>query len=449
MAVYVNPLDGPAGTAVAAGNGGGDPWSSVTANTAVYTAAQAHTPPTSALGPATAVFLIRNVPAGTQQVKTRSYFFIPAQQAAAVDIVLTRVYTSAAVAAGILARGFHTAATRRFVLQTRGSGGYVEAYLSPQGGGWLAGWYRAELDVRSGTSPTTGAARMRIFAGESTEPLVDSGWVTGIDTAGTLAALQDARHGLVDATFVDSLGVRTGADATDDPWPTNNPPTVTLPGPLVVTAGQPWSLPAVVTDDGTIASTTWQVTRTSPDGTVEVTSGLSGTTTATLAGDGTTTQPGTVLTATLTATDDDGASTTATTEVRVPTAGRVTTLGGAGTGDPWTVVGTALSTGAAMGDDDPTTGARSPQDDPATTTWRLTPVAPRTSLQVALTVSADQPLTGATAALLVAGVQVAQAALAAGTTPGQVVLTVPDPVATIGTDPARWADMALRLTVEP
>ncbi len=449
-----NPLDGTPGTTVTAGNGGGDAWSTVVGGAMVYVASPTWSGPAAAVASTdTAGYLLRQVQ-NTGPVRAVGYVRVPVRLAATADVVLCRAYTaggSSVVGAGVLLRGAGSAAPC-LVLQTRGSGGYVERWTSATVP-WDT-WLRVELDTDPGTSPTTGSARLRWYLADSPVPTGDSGLVAGIDTAGTAGGYSDVRHGTVAGVVIDHVGVRDGTDAADAaPWPSNTAPTVTLPAAATVAAGTGWSLTAVAADDGAVVSHAWDVQRLDRTGTTAVSQGLTGTTGPTLAGDGTTTVPGSVLQVTCTVTDDGGLTGTSTTEVRVPTTGPGTVLATDGTGDPgWTVVGDAPSTGAALGDDDPTTKVLSPQVTTAvstTRTWRLTPTMPREQVRlVAGQVTPTVPSGDQVTVELLRGTTVLATQTTTPTAPADVVLTVADALTTVGTDPPAWSDLSVRVTVQ-
>ncbi len=450
MTTYRNPLDGTPGTAVTAGNGGGDPWSTVVGGAMVYLSSPVWSGPAAAVGSAdTTGYLLRQV-AQPGRVRAVGYVRIPAPISQTADVSLVRAYYAANVSAGVQLVGA-SGATPRLVLQTRGSGSYTDR--------WTSGtipwdtWVRVELDIDPGASPTTGAARLRWYLGDDATPQGDSTLITGIDTAGTEGRLQDVRHGTVAGVVIDHVGVRAGTDALDDaPWPSNVPPSLTLSAAQTTAAGDGWTVTALATDDGAISSYAWAVQRLDSTGTTEVTTGLAGQGAATLTGDTTTTTAGSVLLVTCTVTDDGALTAAATTEVRVPAPSPVGPLGTDGTGDPgWTVVGDAPSTGVALADGDPATKAMSPEVDPGGSTartWRVAPMTQRQTLRLtAGGVATTAPLTGTVTVALLRGTTILATQTTAVTTPGDVVLDLPDAMTTIGSTPDAWSDLSVRVTV--
>lgn len=291
-------------------------------------------------------------------VLLRFKFF--ATSAISVDTFLAWVIqnTSSAAARALINSASHLRLT------TTGSGSSVTRWTDTS---TITGaWFRVELLVTAGTSPTTGTARLALYSDDSTAPLADSGLISGIDTAGSLGAFTGARFYAISALGTRDWGMTDGVDAVWGAWPANKAPTVVMPSAQVVTTGGTWSLTPTISDDGTIASSTWTVTKATPTSVSTLSSGLTGASSATLSGDATTTAiPGSVLTATITVTDDGGLSTTASTEIRVPVvpSAGVATLRPlavpAVTTGTWTLVGSATTDGAALADESAATYVQS------------------------------------------------------------------------------------------
>ncbi|MCL2453772.1 MAG: hypothetical protein FWD18_00490 [Micrococcales bacterium] len=449
MASWRNPLDGPDGTTVTAANGGGQAWSSVTGGTMVYTTSRAFRGPGCATATSETIgYLIRNLSgSASPRADMVAYVWLSTTPLASTqDVPVLRTYTSAGIAAALVLRGM-SSNNPKIVLSTRGSGSNVDRWTStpniPRGT-----WVRVELNTEAGTSPTTGAARARMYAGDDTTPIADSGLVTGVDTAGSSGIVQDARAGMSSGVWVDHIGIRDGADATGSPWPSAVAPTVALPGLTVVAPGAPWSTVATVGTDGSIASTAWTVTRVSADGVTDVTSQTTGQGTLTL-GSTAPTVGGVRLDVSVVVTDGDGLTGTATTTVHVPTGANLRPLAVDGQGDPWSILGGAATQGQALGDGSTQTGVRSP-DVPAgassTRRWPLQPATPRDALDITvggLSTSAGD-LTVTAQLWAPRGVLVAtKSGQASGST---LSLSVPDAATTIGTDPTAWADMWVAVT---
>lgn len=81
-------------------------------------------------------------------------------------------------------------------------------------------WVRAEILVEQGTDTTNGRARAAIFANNSTTPLAESGWVTGLNLGAGTNTMAHIRFGKMGAgsnatgVYMDDLEIRTGADYT-------------------------------------------------------------------------------------------------------------------------------------------------------------------------------------------------------------------------------------------
>lgn len=81
-------------------------------------------------------------------------------------------------------------------------------------------WIRAEILFEQGTTSSNGRARAAIFAGESTTPLADSGWVSGLNLGAGTNPMAHVRFGKIgagsnaDGVYIDDLALRTGTDYT-------------------------------------------------------------------------------------------------------------------------------------------------------------------------------------------------------------------------------------------
>lgn len=240
---------------------------------------------------------------------------------------------------------------------------------------------RVEYHLISGTGNAT--LELSYFLGDSTTPVQSYSTTTGtLAPAGGFGDVQVGQWGSGNysgGVKIDDVLLRTGVDSTGLPGPYSNiAPSVTMPSNQTVSASASVSLTATDSDsDGTISTRAWSF--------VYPTSGaptLSGASTATATF--TAGSAGSLYILQYTATDNGGASTSGTVEVRVPsTATTITTLPArAGTGDSgWSVVGGSSTEGDALGDSNSSTGV----DSPAMTgtqskrRWRLAPMAARTS----------------------------------------------------------------------
>lgn len=81
-------------------------------------------------------------------------------------------------------------------------------------------WIRAEILVEQGTDSTNGRARAAIFDNNSTTPIAESGWVTGLNLGAGTNPMAHVRFGKMGAgsnatgVYMDDLEIRTGADYT-------------------------------------------------------------------------------------------------------------------------------------------------------------------------------------------------------------------------------------------
>lgn len=79
-------------------------------------------------------------------------------------------------------------------------------------------WVRAELLLEQGTTTTNGRARAALYLGDSPTPLVDSGWLEGLNLRAGTWDIARARFGkgntgsLVTDVFMDTLAVDTDID---------------------------------------------------------------------------------------------------------------------------------------------------------------------------------------------------------------------------------------------
>lgn len=256
----------------------------------------------------------------------------------------------------------------------------------------LAQLVRLELLTIAGTSSTTGQVRAAYYLGDSTTPVWDSGLLTGQNIAGTDGALGELRFGINGAPptdiFIDDVGAKTGVDAVWGAWPVvNNPPTVSPIANQTVAASTSCGITISASDtDGTIASYLTTVTRyTSGAAPASVT--VTGSTTASPTW--TSGAAGSLDVATVTVTDNGGAtSTPVTTEVRVLTTNSTVKFlrGYSSSNGTWTVNGSVASAGEGLNDALDTTYVESPAVD-GTSVWterlRCEPMSPRTGLTVA------------------------------------------------------------------
>lgn len=176
---------------------------------------------------------------------------------------------------------------------------------------------------------------------------------------------------------VDDLQIDDGR-VSELPGITNTPPTVTLTGNQNVAAGGTATATATASDsDGSIASYAWTVlaAKSTSNPTLSTASTATVSFTAPAAGN--------LVTLQCVVTDNSGAATTVTTEVRVPTASDATALAmDDGTNSAWTKTGGVATKGGSLADSSDTTGSQSPSYSSTETEerHRLQPMTTRTTL---------------------------------------------------------------------
>lgn len=345
MAIILNSFDGgTSGIAVStanSGGGSGTAFSSV-AGVSFSSGAAVHGPMGAITGPAGTSRYVRHDLTGATAVLARGYFRLAPSTNA--DTNPLRLGLSTGSVSAVWLGGANTG--RLQLMQ--GSG----AATSPAGLLTLGTLYRHELYCKPGSGD--GEIRLAVYEGNATTPVWDSGLIGGR----TINPLTYAYYGNYATTGAavefDSVGAKTDADAVWGAWPVANPaPTLTLTGPQNVTAGAAVQATASATDDGSIASYAWSVVQPST-----VTPTLTGASTASVA----LTAPaaGNLVTLRCVVTDNLGAQTTKTTEVRVRTADQILRpYPLPGTGAAWTRTG-GTSDGGAVADSDDGTYLQSP-----------------------------------------------------------------------------------------
>lgn len=353
MSTLNNTFEGGTNTAVVtSGNSGGasgDAFTAVETNV-VFSSVRAAHGSLSALiaNPGVATATMRWALTTAATVAARSYIYLSALTAADLDFIrLSHVGDTSAV----FARGIGDGRLRLTILGAAVP--WTSTNTIP-----INQWVRIELRVTAGTSTTTGTARLAYYLGDSTTPVEDSGVITGLNTAGGTAGFINARIGKANGASytgninTDDPAVYTDADAPGFVGPVANAaPVVTASANQNVAAGATASMTFTATDsDGTIASRS-----TTFDYPTSGAPALTGGTTATpsfTAG-----AAGSLYIVKQTVTDNQGASSSATTEIRVPDSNAtdlglplpIAAVGG------FTRVGSAANDGAALNDTDDTT----------------------------------------------------------------------------------------------
>ncbi len=280
-------------------------------------------------------------------------------------------------------------------------------------------WYRILIEI---SNYTTGAYTISVFDNLSTTPL---NTVTGTNAAFagiSYSVLQIGQGAVLPVDVTVDADYVVFDDTTSIGVPSNTPPTVTLSAAQNVAAGSSVNVSATATDpDGSIASYAWTVdycSTTSPTLTGASTSAVSLVAPA----------AGNLVVLKCVVTDNNGAATTAFTEVRVTKAGTLTVLpDDAGKGytvvnGTYTVFGSSPNMSAALRDADATTGARSATvtSTPAEARYRLEPGGTRSSIDVTLG-GVDKDDAGA----LTASMKVYNGGTLIGTYPVGTITTTP------------------------
>lgn len=276
-------------------------------------------------------------------------------------------------------------------LQSQGSGGSLTTQATDTANIPTGQWVRFELYAEAGTSPTTGKARLAIYALDSTTPLYDTGLISGIDTAGSSGLFVQSRQN-VNTTFnVDDLGTKTATDAVWGPWLSNTAPTVAV-SPLIQSpaAASAFAATATPTDDGSITAYAWSVVAAKSTASPSLTGGTTANVSGTAGAAGSLTTLQCIVT-------DDGALTSppAELEIRVPVAGSADAvplaLDGTSKVGTWTKVGAPATDGAVLADaSDATyleTGALSATEQSVSLRWQ--PSAARTTMTKTLRLWTD------------------------------------------------------------
>lgn len=357
MSIYATPLEGTNGATVTTTNHGGTTLDTV-AGTLVYTNTRASHGSTGVVATATGR-LAYNLAPGTTKAKIRAYLN-SARAVTSGDFIVGFFYVPGS---GLKAAQLIINSANKFRIQTWDEAGVLTARWSGASNGTgqtsstitapVNDSFRCELyaDI------TAGEVWAAVFDGDSTTPLETSGTITGLDLRGTELTsgnLAVTIPGTVSDVAVDDFAVYDGSDATKTANPVGNTaPSVTMPAPANVTAGQTVTLTAIPTDpDGTVASRVWTVL--SSTGT---TPALTNATTDTVSF--TAPPAGTILRLQYAATDNGGATGTGTVEVRVLVPGgtnyRPAAQNAVATVGTWSIVGGSANDGAALADDNAST----------------------------------------------------------------------------------------------
>lgn len=253
-----------------------------------------------------------------------------------------------------------------------------------------ATWLRVEGSITNGVA-TTGTMKVDWYVGDSLTPISGlSANLTaqnfGTANIGRVRYGRTAAFGTWASFYMDALAFADGTTTYIGPQ-VNAAPTVTLTANQNVAAGATVNASATASDtDGTIASYLWTV-----DYSSATAPSLSGSTTANVSF--TAPVAGNLVVLKCVVTDNAGATASATTEVRVPTAASPITIlpddagkGYTTGGSAFTVYGGAANPSAALSDASNTTGIESAAVSATTqfTSHRLVPMGSRASFEVTL-----------------------------------------------------------------
>jgi len=217
MTVYQNTFEGGTdSTAVTTANSGGasgDAFNAATAGIS-YSTTRAHEGTHSGMftTDAATTYLAWYPGANTNFAARAYYYFTEANSGG--EFHLTGLYEA----------GGNSALIFRLT-----SGNVLRVYknIAPTSNSWaptttmpVGSWIRTELLVEQGTTSSNGRVRAAIFSGNSTTPLAESGWVTGLNLGAGTNTLAHVRFGKMvtgsnaDGVFVDDIVLKTGADYT-------------------------------------------------------------------------------------------------------------------------------------------------------------------------------------------------------------------------------------------
>lgn len=243
-------------------------------------------------------------------------------------------------------------------------------------------WNRVEIWVIPGST----TIHVAYYTADSTTAVASFDTTTAATGANAVAVVSVGRlFNTTDTTpwWLDDFAVETVASGFIGPE-VNQPPTVSISANQTVAASASVTVSVTASDpDGTVASYAWTGTRYTTSAAPASVTPTSGAGTASIAYTASSATTGVLDVWSCTVTDNLGATTTATTEVRVPTGGEILPLRGfAGVGTTVTVAGGAASPGEAMSDASDTTYVEWPS---ATGTeqsymFRLAPATSRSAL---------------------------------------------------------------------
>jgi hypothetical protein len=246
----------------------------------------------------------------------RLYFY--ATGAASTDFILFQLQVNGALSVRVLFQG-----AGKMRLTTKGS---IQQWTATNTYP-LNQWVRVEFEGNIGTTASNGQVRMLYYLGDSTTPVDQSPWVTGLDLGGgtgTIDHLYIYKYGSGTASgslWEDDIEIRTGSSYSGLIGPVaSTGPTADAGGYTVVPPATAFTLDGTGSTGSGSSIVSWSWTALWPSSGAPTLSGSS-TSTAT----GTSNVEGSVYVYQLTVTDGNGASDTDTANVLVTSSG-----GGAG-----------------------------------------------------------------------------------------------------------------------
>lgn len=215
MTVYKNSFDGGSpGVAVSTANSGGTSGTAFNAATTgvAYSSSQAHSGGVSATFTTdAATTYLAWYPGASMNLAARAYYYL----------------TEANSGGEFHLIGLYEANGNGVIMFRLSASNIVRLYknIAPTSNTWApsltmptGAWVRAELLVEQGTTTSNGRARAALFAGNSTTPIAESGWVTGLNLGAGTNTIAHVRFGKLgagsnaDGVFIDDLELRTGSD---------------------------------------------------------------------------------------------------------------------------------------------------------------------------------------------------------------------------------------------
>lgn len=238
MSIIYNTFDGGTnGTAMTTANTGGTSGTAFTAvvSDATFSTEQAHSGTLSmkmgAQNAAVAAYGRWTDTTPAANVQEKQYFFFTTAHTTDYGLFETRGDTSSGSRkASVLISGANK-------LRVNISGNATPIVFTSTADFPLNQWVRVEGMFETGTSDSTGRVRVAMYLGDSSTPVEDTGWLTGLNMRYSLNATQSVYYAGKSGTsaynglaYMDTVRIRSGAEYTGA---FIGPETVTLPTPVV------------------------------------------------------------------------------------------------------------------------------------------------------------------------------------------------------------------------